>query len=158
MAASVAVFLTGCASSDACPGASHCPDAVALCPSPVEPSFASLRSQVLGVSCGASGAACHSSGGAVDSGGLDLSTDPYSALLGSDGSGAPAANIAGSVTGLKRVIAGDPEHSFLVIKLSTKTGSDPRYGSGMPFGSPGALCAADLDQIRAWIQAGAKNN
>jgi len=117
--------------------------------------FGSIREGVFARSCGTSGGACHSPAGAPDSGGLDLATDPYSALVGADGRGAPASNFAGSVPDLVRVIPGDPDHSFLVIKLRTTVGADPRYGSGMPFPDPGSVCPETLDAIAGWIRSGA---
>jgi hypothetical protein len=69
--------------------------------------------------------------------------------------GEVASNIAGSERNLRRVIPGDPDHSYLVIKLSTKTLADPRYGAGMPFDNPGELCGEGVKAIRAWIQGGA---
>lgn len=91
--------------------------------------------------------------GSVFSGGLDLQSNPYAALVNQ-----PANNIAGSKTGLIRVKPGDPANSFLLIKLATTTGSDPNYGSGMPFGSPGQVCAQARGVIAQWIDGGALNN
>src|SRR5689334_10149196 len=56
----------------------------AVCPPDLQPTFASIRAGVFATSCGTSGGICHSSAGSTDSGGLDLATDPYSALLGPD--------------------------------------------------------------------------
>jgi hypothetical protein len=128
----------------------------AVCPTGLEPTFSSLHTKVFAVSCGTDGGSCHSKEGSADSGGLNLADDPYSALLGTDGKGAPAQNIAGNAKDLHRVVPGDPDHSFLVIKLSTRTGQDPAYGSGMPFTDPGSVCPDALSTIRAWITAGAK--
>jgi hypothetical protein len=112
----------------------------------------------LSTSCGTGGNACHSSAGSTDSGELDLADDPYADLLGRDGTGEPASNIAGRARNLKRVVPGDPDHSLLVIKLQTKRSDDPDYGSGMPLPSPGSVCPATLAAIRAWIANGATNN
>ncbi len=127
----------------------------AVCPEHLAPTLDSIETEVLSTSCGTDGSGCHSAAGAVYSGGLDLETDPYSALLGPDGRGAPAENVAGSVHGLLRVAPGDPEQSLLAIKLSTRVGDDPRYGAGMPFPTPGSVCPAAFATIRAWIAGGA---
>lgn len=142
-----------CSASEECVSAACVPYAV--CPANLEPTFESIQPRVLATSCGTSGAGCHSTSGSVDSGGLNLADDPYSGLLGADGQGAPAANIAGTETGLRRVVPQDPDHSFLVIKLLMKV-NDPRYGHGMPFPSPGSVCEETLGAIRSWIGSGAK--
>lgn len=121
----------------------------AVCADDLQPSFASIREKVFRVSCGTATSTCHSAEGAQLSGGMNLEDDPYRALL------APANNQEGSVKGLQRVKPGDPEQSFLVIKLRTTSSADPRYGSGMPFLTPGSVCDDTLDAIRAWIAAGA---
>jgi hypothetical protein len=151
----------GCSTSQSCDAAAACDGdscaaSFAVCPAGLEPTFDSIRSKILDVSCGTSGSNCHSMQGGGDSGGLVLSLDPYAALLGSDGTGARASNISGSVRGLRRVVPGDPDQSFLIIKLSTKVLNDPSYGAGMPRTAPGSLCPETLAVIRDWIAAGAK--
>jgi hypothetical protein len=143
------------AAGPAC-GDAGCPGQFAVCPQGLEPSYDSIRTRVFAVSCGAEGSICHSAAGGNDSGGLHLAGDPYPELLGNDGQGARASNIAGSARNLLRVVPGDPDHSFLVIKLSTKTSADADYGAGMPFTSPGSVCPEALATIRAWIADGAK--
>jgi hypothetical protein len=128
----------------------------AVCPSALEATYESINAKIFAVSCGTDGNSCHSTKGALNSGALDLHDDAYSALLGGSGDGAGASNIEGSEKGLKRVVPGDADNSFLVIKLSTKTGMDPKYGSGMPFTDPGSVCPDTLAAVRAWIDAGAK--
>lgn len=120
----------------------------------MEPTFASIDEHLLSKSCGTDGSTCHSAEGSLDSGELDLQSDPYGSLLGS-GSGAPASNIAGSARGLVRVSPGKPDESFLVIKLRTKTLADPSYGAGMPRTAPGALCESALSAVEEWIRNGA---
>lgn len=127
----------------------------AVCPTGLQPTFDSLRSKIFSVSCGTDGGSCHSPDGSLNSAELNLADDPYTALLGMDGKGASANNIAGSEKNLVRVLPGDPDHSFLIIKLSTRTGTDPKYGSGMPFTDPGSVCPDTLATIRSWISAGA---
>lgn len=143
-----------CTPEEECTGRVCAPKAV--CPATLLPMFDSLKTNIFSMSCGTNGGDCHSHDGSVNSGGLNLADDPYTALLGSDGKGAPANNIAGSEKNLVRVVPGDPDHSFLVIKLSTHTGMDPKYGSGMPFPDPGSVCPDTLKTIRDWITAGGK--
>jgi hypothetical protein len=54
------------------------------------------------------------------------------------------------VPALKRVLAGDPNNSYVIHKVEgTQT-----VGSRMPLGGP-FLSQTESNQIRAWIQAGA---
>jgi hypothetical protein len=143
-----------CTPETECSGGKCVPKAV--CPAGLEPTFDSIHTKIFAVSCGTDGGKCHSHDGAIYSAGLNLADDPYTALLGSDGKGELAGNISGSEMNLRRVVPGDPDHSFLVIKLSTRTGMDPKYGSGMPFTDPGSVCPDTLATIRQWIASGAK--
>ena len=129
------------------------PPASGICPTTMQAHFSSIRQELFAKSCGTGGTSCHSASGSVDSGGLDLATDPYHALVGKN-----AANLSGSVTGLVRVKPGDPDNSFLVIKLRTMSSADPRYGSGMPFTSPGSVCGGAVDAITQWIAQGAHDD
>jgi hypothetical protein len=136
------------------------PAGYAVCPCGLTPTFESIRTNVFAKSCVLS--ECHAASNAVNAGELDLETDPYTALLGSDGAGAPADNISGSVKNsagappeLRRVVPRNPDASFLVIKLDTKNRADSKYGSGMPFTAPGSVCPETLSAIREWIRAGA---
>jgi hypothetical protein len=151
---------SGCMRDDDCTPEMECTASKcvsrAVCPMGLEATFESIRTKIFAVSCGTTGSGCHSHDGGNDSGGLILADDPYTALLGADGKGATAYNIAGNTKNLRRVAPGDPDHSFLVIKLGTRTGQDPAYGSGMPFTDPGSVCPETLSTIRAWITAGAK--
>jgi hypothetical protein len=88
---------------------------------------------------------------------MDLQTDPYTALLGPDGKGQMAANIAGTAK-LLRVKPGDPAGSFLPIKLQIKIKNNPQYGAGMPLSNPGSVCPDTIAQISQWIAGGALNN
>ena len=150
----------GCDSGGGCPSGSACVEDAceqfAVCPAGLEATFESIRASVLEMSCGSEGSICHSSAGGTDSGQLILADDPYGALLGPGGTGEPASNISGSVRDLRRVVPGDPDHSFLVLKLTTKTLDDPRYGAGMPRTDPGSVCPPALQAIRDWIEAGAE--
>ena len=89
---------------------------------------------------------CHGAGAA--SAGLDLSDGAaYSNLV-----GVPAANEAARAAGLLRVAPGDPDHSYLLLKLEGKLGPDE--GVQMPLVG-GPLPASAIDAIRRWIAAGA---
>ncbi len=104
-------------------------------------------------------------------GGLDLATNPYLALLGDGGTGAPASDPAAGSTvlyhydGMLLVKPGDPAHSLLYLKLTTDPQSctlgtpqtECQYGAGMP--STGtALPPGDIESVREWIANGAKND
>ncbi|HEV7431513.1 MAG TPA: CHRD domain-containing protein, partial [Steroidobacteraceae bacterium] len=55
---------------------------------------------------------------------------------------------------LKRIVPGDPDNSYLVLKIQ---GSAGIVGVQMPAGG-GPLSQAQIDEVRAWIAAGALNN
>jgi hypothetical protein len=82
--------------------------------------------------------ACHSAGAAL--GGLDLETDPHGTLT----TGASAA-------GTPYVVVDDPETSLLLRKLTGEL--DASEGGQMP--PSGALDAAVIDAVGAWITEGA---
>jgi hypothetical protein len=58
---------------------------------------------------------------------------------------------------LDRVEPANPDSSYLVHKIQGTFASVGGSGDRMPLGQ-GALPAADIDLIRAWIAAGAPNN
>jgi len=62
-----------------------------------------------------------------------------------------AFNTAAAAAGLRRVLPGQPDQSFLIIKLTTASGLE---GSRMPLGAA-SLADSDIAAIRAWILAGA---
>jgi hypothetical protein len=127
-----------------------------LCPT-LQPTFASINTGLLQPSCyrASSGntAGCHS--GDAASGPPDLHTDPFHALLGASGTGAPAAQVAGRQAGLLLVKPGDPSASFLLQKLKIETAT-PQLGAGMPPSAPRAVCDSAVAQVSAWIAQGAK--
>lgn len=57
---------------------------------------------------------------------------------------------------LYRVAPGDPDSSYLMLKLQGLAGAVGGVGTRMPLG--GQLTPAQIDTIRAWIAAGAQNN
>jgi predicted CxxxxCH...CXXCH cytochrome family protein len=84
---------------------------------------------------------CHSASLAL--GGLDLETDPYTALVDQ-----PSA----SYTGRTLVVPGDADTSFLMLKLLGEQGDD---GSYMP--TTGLLDAALVAPVQQWIDDGASD-
>jgi hypothetical protein len=85
---------------------------------------------------------------------LNLETDPYTALVGQ-----AAYNTQANGEGKLRVKPGDPDASFLMIKLQLPLSStdDGGYQSSMPSGNP-HLPDFDISGIRTWILMGATNN
>ncbi len=55
---------------------------------------------------------------------------------------------------MKRVAPGDPDHSYIVVKLAGI--NPPMVGAQMPYNGPPYLAPAQIDAIRTWIKAGAK--
>jgi hypothetical protein len=110
----------------------------------IPPTFSAIQTQVFDVSCNFD--ACHSTRGR--NGGLVLQGEgAYEALV-----GVTPVDGAASTEGLKRVVAGDPDQSFLLIKLDPTL--DARYGALMPLNSDG-LPADQVAAIRQWIADGA---
>jgi len=125
----------------------------AVCPAGVNSTFAGVKT--IFASC----VRCHTPTPAAGTpciggpcGGLDLSTDPYAALVGVAGN-----NFAGTVHPIQRVAPGDSANSLLFRKLTTTT-TTGAYGRGMPFPAPGSVCPAAVTAVQAWIDAGALNN
>ena len=148
-----------CAVDSECGAASVCVGAVChpgsreldggVCPL-VQPRWSEINSSFIQIGCGVreSSTNCHSIVGAATSSGLVLAGDPYDRLV-----GRPSAD-----GGFTLVKPGDPDNSFLAIKLKLTTAFDARYGSGMPPDFPGENCAAAQDAVRQWILAGAVRN
>jgi len=109
------------------------------------PSLATIQAQVFTPRC----AVCH-----------DGSNPPNGALPGSmnltaGNSFASLANVASKEQpAVLRVKPGEPANSYLIRKLEGAAGID---GSRMPLGGP-FLDQATIDQVKAWIAAGAQNN
>jgi hypothetical protein len=117
---------------------------------PVPHNFDQIRAEILSPSC-ANFISCHSSTSpAVNK--LDLTKDPYAALV-----GVPAYNTQAAGEGLLRVKPCDPDNSFLVKKLELPlnlTDSNVGYGVSMPNGN-GHLTPEQIKAIRDWISRGA---
>lgn len=113
----------------------------------LKPTFSSIQQNIFeaGDSSGRPACTnCHTTGRTPA--GLDLSSGAaYGALV-----GVPARNKPGAV----RVVAGDPEASYVIHKLE---GRSTIAGVRMPLGGP-YLTQGQIDVIKRWIELGAKND
>jgi hypothetical protein len=116
----------------------------------LEPTFASIQSQVFESTDAAGRSACtrcHTNVGRNPSGGLNLAHDfAYDQLV-----NVPSRNKAGAV----RVVPGDPENSYLIHKVEGRPGI---VGNQMPNGGPPFLSAGQILILRRWIEIGAPRN
>jgi hypothetical protein len=113
----------------------------------LQPTFSSIQREIF-QNGDASGRVpctqCHNPGGSVFNG-LDLTGDPYSRLVGAASRQKPDTT---------RVVAGDPDNSYLIHKLEGRQGI---VGVQMPrVGAP--LTQGQIAIIRRWIAEGAPNN
>lgn len=109
----------------------------------VQPTLASIQKNVFDKSCSSS--SCH---GESKQGGLDLRAGAsYAALIDVEPDKAAAKD-----AGLVRVKPGDPDKSFLVVKLGTVPSG---MGARMPQGGR-PLDSATIQAIRDWIANGAQ--
>lgn len=65
----------------------------------------------------------------------------------------PAVQARAAAEGMRRVVPGDPEASFLLLKCTAPLAAD--YGEVMPWGNADGLGAEELELLRGWIAAGA---
>jgi hypothetical protein len=94
-------------------------------------------------------AGCHDVTGKAGS--LDLTPGTaYGQLV-----GVPARNVGALDEGLVRVVAGRSDESFLVRKLESHL--PVAYGVRMPIGGE-PLTTAEVELVRAWVDAGAKDD
>ena len=100
--------------------------------------FTEVNAMVLAPSCATPN--CHGAG--APQMGLDLETDPYSAIVEVD-----------SMSGLTYVVPGDADGSFFYDKIASET---PVQGVPMP--PIGELTPAQIELVRSWIEAGALDN
>jgi len=108
---------------------------------PPAPTLTQLKTSAFSV-CGG----CHTGGGASLPSSMDLTPNHIFASL---------VNVASvEQPALKRVAARDAANSYVVQKLE---GAATITGSRMPLGGP-FLDQATIDQVKAWINAGAQNN
>jgi hypothetical protein len=117
----------------------------------LDPTFSEINDKVLGPRCSAP--TCHDS---IDhKADLDLETDPYADLVDVMAMGDLTANPPSSPVDRVRVIPGDPDNSFLIIKLE----GDQESNEGVRMPNRGAhLRRYEIDAIREWILEGALNN
>ena len=127
----------------ACHPGSREPDGGA-CPA-LAPRWPEINANLIQVGCGVRATNCHSAEG---SSGLLLAGDPYDRIV----------DRASADGGFTIVKPGDPDGSFLVVKLRLSTTFDPQYGAGMPPDEPGQTCTAAQEAVRQWILAGAGRN
>ncbi len=120
----------------------HCERAAPLQQKPTETTFTSIQQNIFDNNCALSG--CHLGSSAPF--GLDLSQgNAYNNLV----------DVAsGEVPTLFRVKPGDPDNSYIVMKLE---GAQGIQGQRMPRGRP-PLAPDDINAVREWIRLGAKNN
>jgi len=115
------------------------------------PTFSSIQHEILETtdSAGRLGCTqCHSdAGGRTPSGGLNLRTQVAHANL----VGVPSRGKPGAI----RVIAGDPENSYLIHKLE---GRADILGVRMPRGNGPFLTEGQIRILKRWIELGARND
>jgi hypothetical protein len=121
-------------------------------PSPnLQPSFASIQSEIFETTDASGRAACtqcHTDvGGRNPSGGLNLRHDLAFANLVNVASRAKAGAI--------RVVPGDPENSYVIHKIEGRPGM---VGERMPRTGGPYLTSGQVSIIKRWITTGAKND
>jgi hypothetical protein len=113
----------------------------------IEPRFSVIQDQIFNRGCNSS--QCHAAGQSEE--GLELAAGKsYEELVNK-----VAQNPAARSEGLKLVVPGRPEESFLVAKLRSPL--DSRYGAVMPRGTQGAR-QNEYNAIVEWIRRGAPND
>jgi hypothetical protein len=117
--------------------------------------FTWIKGKIFAANC--FGSSCHT--GATASGNLDLTDDPYTALMGTGGVGVDS-NLDPAH---KRVVAGQPTSSYLFfiihgVEMNTTGFAEPPSNVGYMPMSNATLCCQKIDAIERWITAGAMNN
>ncbi len=125
------------------------------CPIPVAVAAPTFRRDILPafqMSCGSGTSTCH--GGNAPTGHVAYSTDPPRTAqdVYDDLTRPPPANAPPSFP--HRVTPGDPEHSWLVEKITKDQPGGSGYGARMPYGLPD-VCPSTVTTITAWIQQAA---
>jgi hypothetical protein len=115
------------------------------------PTWAAVYSEVIMRKGCNAGAQCHGGSGGMLT--MADSDGAYLALVGTDAMGiSPPPMASCKDSGLKRVVAGDPDNSLLVKKLE----NTQLCGTSMP---PGVTLPPEkLAQVRMWITMGAQKN
>ncbi len=141
--------LTVCAMLASLLGATACDEKLRdlAGPSPnLSPTFASIRAEILQTTDTAGRTACvncHRPQGGTP---MDLTTNPYAALV----------NVASRLKpGAILVVPGDPDGSYLIQKLE---GRSDIVQLRMPRNGPPYLTPGQITVIRRWIEIGAPNN
>ena len=115
----------------------------------LEPTFASVQSQIFETTDSAGRRACigcHTNVGRTPSGGLNLVHDlAYDQIV----------NVPGRKPGSVRVIPGDAENSYLVHKIE---GRSDIVGLRMPFSGAPFLTDGQILILKRWIAIGAPRN
>lgn len=113
------------------------------------PTFASIQNDIFSAGDSSGRVACTNCHNAIGGrfNGLDLSPAvSYANLVGVGSRGKP---------GAIRVVAGDPENSYLIHKLEGRPGI---VGLRMPFSGPPFLTDGQILVIKRWIELGARND
>jgi hypothetical protein len=140
----------GGGSSSGGPGQTTCPIPTAV----AHPTFRGDVLPMLRMTCGANSAiSCHgtpSPRGHVSYAPELAAHDVWAQLVNVDPANAPAGE------GWKRIAAGDPDHSWLLVKVTQDDpgGAGQAYGNRMPLGLPD-LCDPTVETLRNWVAQGA---
>ena len=110
-------------------------------PSPDAPTLTEVQAAILTPTCATSN--CHA--GPSPSAGLDLSAGASHAAL--------VDQPSGQKPNTTLVVPGDPARSYVLDKVE---GAPDIAGQRMPISAP--LTSSQIDQLRRWIEAGARNN
>ena len=134
-------------------GATACDESLSTLAGPtpnLEPTFASIQSQVFETTDSAGRTACtncHTNVGRNPSGGLNLTHDlAYDQLV-----NVPSRNKPGAI----RVVPSDPENSYLIHKVEGRPGI---VGNRMPNNGPPYLSSGQILILKRWIEIGAPRN
>lgn len=111
---------------------------------PGDATFAAAVQPILTSNCAFAG--CHA--GSAPQEGMNLSAgQAYGNLVGVASTQLPR---------LLRIAPGNPDSSYVLLKLEGAAGSVGGVGTRMPLG--GELTSTDIATIRSWVSAGAANN
>ncbi len=114
------------------------------------PTLSSIQTEIFNQTDASGRAACiqcHTNVGRIPAAGLNLTSgNSYAALVGAPSVQRP---------GVLRVVADDPENSYLIHKLEGRTGI---VGRRMPFVGPPFLTDGQVLVIKRWIELGARND
>jgi hypothetical protein len=116
----------------------------------LQPTFSSIQSEIFNKTDASGRLACtqcHNPAGAPFTAGLDLTASAsYANLVGVSSRNKP---------GAVRVLAGDPENSYIIHKLE---GRPDIVGVRMPRGNGPFLTEGQMTVIKRWIALGARND